>query len=100
MNRACVIYLIHDNPGTHGVHVAATSSELMRYAVRTSAGRAEYYQAGAIGLQPECIFHLALVEEYDGEKRLKYDNRLYDIIRTYETEDGGIELTAQRSESR
>lgn len=40
-----------------------------------------------------------MMEEYDEEKLLEYNGRMYDIVRTYETKTGGIELTVQRRET-
>lgn len=99
MERACVVWLIRETPGTHGVHDAPEVQEVKRFAVRKSASRSEFYQAGAIGLQPSYVFVLAVAEEYRGEKKLRYDGKLFDIIRAYENQDGGIELTAQRGDS-
>lgn len=99
MDRHCTIRLIRELPGTHGVHDEPEIEERMRYAVRSSASRSEFYQAGTIGLQPSGVFKMAAAEEYEGEMRLIYEGRVYDIIRTYETKDGGIELTVQRRDA-
>lgn len=99
MDRADVIYLIRETPGTHGVHDAPTTQLLQRYCTRKSVTRSEYYAAGAIGLAPSYVFALSVAEEYGGELQIKYNNVLYNVIRAYETADGGIELTVQRSDT-
>lgn len=99
MKRECVIELLHEVPGTHGVHDKPTIERRKRYAVRTSASRSEFYLAGTIGLAPSCVFALAVAEEYDGEQQLVYHGETYRVIRAYENKAGGVELTVQRSDA-
>ncbi|WP_169908364.1 phage head closure protein [Metabacillus halosaccharovorans] len=51
----------------------------------------EYYQAGALGLKPEKKFEVYNFE-YNGETKFKYNNDIYDIIRT-QTKGEKIRLT-------
>lgn len=44
------------------------------------------------------MFVLSVAEEYHGEHELRYKDEDYRIIRTYENNEGGIELTCQRSD--
>lgn len=49
----------------------------------------EFYQAAATGLKPEIMFEVRTVE-YQDEQKLSYNDKKYNIIRTY---DKGGELT-------
>ena len=54
-----------------------------------SIGQKEFYQAHAVGLQPELKFILSDYLDYNGEKMVEYDGQRYRVLRTYRT---GIEL--------
>ena len=96
MNSNTVIYLLHDVPGVHGVHDKPEPERRKRFAERRSATRSEFYQAGTMGLMPSCVFVLSMAESYDDELRVEWHGKVYNVIRTYENENGGIELTVQR----
>ncbi len=98
MIRADVIYLITETAKTHGVHDTVTDTERMVYCTVSSVSRAEYYDALNVGMQPSYVFILSLADEYQGERLAKYKGQKYRITRVYETDDGGIELTAERSD--
>lgn len=98
MDRACVIYLRREPRGAHGVLDHPEAQEVKRYATRKSAGRSEWYQAGAMGLQASCIFALTVAEEYACEQTLRCGDELFRVIRVYETPDGGVELTCERGD--
>ena len=54
-----------------------------------SIGQKEFYQAHAVGLQPELKFVLSDYLDYNGEALVEYDGQKYRILRTYRT---GTEL--------
>lgn len=56
---------------------------------QNSIGQKEFYQAHAVGLQPEIKLVLADYLDYNGERMVEYDGQLYSILRTYRT---GLEL--------
>lgn len=68
--------------------------------------RSEFYQAAAVGLQPELTVRLSDYKDYEGEKTARYSGDLYSIIRTYRDSGslrgggglnlGGIELILER----
>lgn len=58
----------------------------------SSIKQSEFYQAQANGLKPEFTFIIRAFE-YKGEKSVKYSNKIYRILRTYDRLDGNIELT-------
>jgi SPP1 family predicted phage head-tail adaptor len=54
-----------------------------------SIGQKEFYQAHAVGLQPEIKFVLADYLDYSGEALVEHDGQRYRVLRTYRS---GIEL--------
>ena len=50
-----------------------------------SIGQKEFYQAHAVGLQPEMKFVLADYLDYNGEQLAQYDGQIYRVLRTYRT---------------
>ena len=54
-----------------------------------SIGQKEFYQAHAVGLQPELKFVLSDYLDYNGAALVEYDGQKYRILRTYRT---GTEL--------
>lgn len=50
-----------------------------------SIGQKEFYQAQAVGLQPEIKFLLADYLDYEGEQQVQYDGQCYRVLRTYRT---------------
>lgn len=55
----------------------------------------EFYQAQALGMKPEIVLEI-LVEEYNKEKYVKYEDEEYKVLRTYKTSSEKIELTLTR----
>ncbi len=53
------------------------------FAKLKSITQTEFYQAQAIGLQPEIKFELADYYDYNNEKILIYNGDEYSVIRTY-----------------
>lgn len=100
MTRPDVIWLITETAGTRGVHDSVTETARMVYCTVRSVSRSEYYNALNAGIQPEVVFVLALSDEYQGERALRYHDQRYEVIRSYVTESDGIEITARRSDVR
>ena len=98
MMRADVITLIKENRSGHGVHEAVTDTERTVYCTVESVRRSEYYTALNAGIRPEYVFRLALAEDYENERLLKYNGQKFLVIRTYRTADDGIEITVERSD--
>lgn len=67
--------------------VTETSREV--FARMGSIGQKEFYQAHAIGLQPELKFILADYLDYEGETLVEYNGQRYRVLRTYRA---GLEL--------
>lgn len=63
-------------------------------AKKKSIRQSEFYQAQAVGLRPEITF-IMWEHEYDSEDALEYNERTYNILRTYKTDEKKIELVCQ-----
>lgn len=61
------------------------------FANKKSVRASEFYQAMAIGLRPEIMFEIR-ASEYLDERSLIWENRKYDIIRTYSKNGEMLEL--------
>ena len=68
------------------------------YCTVRSVTRSEFYTALNDGIRPEYVFHLALAEDYQGERVVRYKDQRFRVIRTYMTADDGIEITVERSD--
>ena len=98
MVRADVISLVTETNSAHGVHETITENEREVMAEIRSVTRSEYYNALNAGVQPEIVFKLALDADYQDEHFLRFRGKKYRVVRTYLTNDGGIEITAERSD--
>ena len=98
MVRADVIGLVTETRSAHGVHETINESVREVLAEIRSVTRSEYYDALNAGVHPEMVFKLTLDADYQDEHFLRYGGKRYRIVRTYLTGDGGIEITAERSD--
>lgn len=65
------------------------------FAAQRSIGQKEFYQAQAVGLQPELKFVLADYLEYENEQLVEHNGQRYRVLRTYRTGQE-LELTVYR----
>ena len=98
MVRADVIGLVTETRSAHGVHEAITETVREVLAEIRSVTRSEYYNALNAGVQPELVFKLTLDADYQDEHFLRFRGKKWRVVRTYLTDDGGIEITAERSD--
>lgn len=73
--------------------VTETSTEV--FCRVASIGQKEFYQAHAVGLQPEVKFVIADYLDYNGEQMVEYEGQRYRVLRTYRA-DMEIELVCYR----
>ena len=96
MIRDDVAYLIDEEPKKRGAFEKADRAERMVYCQIKSVSRSDFWQAKAIGLEPEIVLVLADAIDYNGERLVRYDNKEYEVLRTYDT-GNGLEITLQRA---
>lgn len=65
------------------------------FAQVNSVTRAEFFEAGRNGLNPEYMFTV-FFGDYNGERTVKYNGNTYGIYRTYQGRDDTVELYAER----
>ena len=99
MSKAASIYLITETAKAHGVHESVTPKKRLVLCTEKSVRQTEYYTARNTGYTPEIMFTLTVAEDYHGESILEYKGKPYDIVRTYETDEGGLEIIAQRGDA-
>jgi SPP1 family predicted phage head-tail adaptor len=61
------------------------------FCTKTSISRAEFVGAGQLGYKPK-IQILINSDEYDEETKLKYEDKLYSVYKTFMRDDGYTEL--------
>jgi SPP1 family predicted phage head-tail adaptor len=90
-----IVYLMTEK--TTGNAMGDTITEKVcrkTFAAKKSIRQSEYYQAAATGLRPEVTF-IIWTREYKGEQFLKFGDKEYSIIRTFEPNSEEIELKCQ-----
>ena len=73
--------------------ITETSREV--FCEQMSIGQKEFYQAHAVGLQPEIKFRLADYLDYGDETLVEHMGQRYRVLRTYRTGQE-IEITCYR----
>lgn len=96
MDRSDTIKLVKTTTAqdAYGVWRETTTSREVFCQV-DSVTRAEFYEAGRNGLNPELVFRVFFAD-YDGEDTLIYNGRGYGIYRTYLGRNDIMELYAER----
>ena len=61
---------------------------------RASIGQQEFYSSAVVSLKPEFKLILADYYDYDNQKIVRYNGKLYDVIRTFIAKNT-IELTVK-----
>ncbi len=91
-----VLTLIQQTQGVdeYGDSVTTETSREV-FAKLGSIGQKEFYQAHAVGLQPELKFVLADYLDYNNEPVAEYEGQRYRILRTYR-KGQQLELTVYR----
>ena len=96
MDRSCVIQLVKETrtKDAYGVdRTERTAREI--YAQVDSVTRAEFFEGGRNGLNPELVFRV-FFGDYEDERELTYDGKNYGIYRVYQSRNDTVELYAER----
>lgn len=96
MDRSTVIKLIAETKtkNEYGVFETKTTSREV-YAQVQSITRAEFFDAGRNGLNPEFEFTM-FFGDYEGEKLVEYNGNTYAVYRVYQGRNDTIELYVER----
>lgn len=96
MDRSKVIYLISETFAPDGMNIyEPTQTSRKVFAQVDSVTGREWFEGGRNGLNPELRIRM-FRPDYNGEQILEYNSVRYEIYRTYETRDDGIDLYVQR----
>ena len=96
MDRSTVITLLAETTTKNDYGVRETTyTERDVYAQLNSITRAEFYEAGRNGLNPEFMFSM-FAGDYQGERVVKYNGETYSVYRTYFARTDTVELYVQR----
>lgn len=98
MDRSTPIRLISVTcaPDEYGVKQPTETLKKV-YANVKSVTRAEFFDGGRNGLNPELVFSV-FFGDYSGEKILEYNGTRYTVYRTYQLRNDALELYAERRE--
>lgn len=97
MIRAEVIELLTETP--HGVFEENTTQGRTVFAEVRSVRMSEFYKALNEGIEPQYVFVLTDYIDYKGEKLVRYNENLYDVVRVYTPVNGQtIEITVKKRE--
>ncbi len=64
------------------------------YAEQGGVGRSEFYKAAAAGMTPAVTFTVSEAD-YNNERLINFDNKVYKVLRTYPLPNRKIELVCQ-----
>lgn len=96
MDRSCVIQLVRERrtKDEYGVdHTERTARNV--FAQVDSVTRAEFFEGGRNGLNPEMVFRV-FFGDYNDERELVYEGMNYGIYRVYKSRNDTVELYAER----
>lgn len=95
MSKDDILYLVSEivTENDMGDFIKETT-ESMIFAKKKSVRQSEFYQAAANGLKPELVFEIHAFE-YNEEKKVKYNDKYYTVIRTYQINDDDLELVCE-----
>ena len=96
MNKAKKIKLIANAYTSDSIgQLIPTESEKSVFAIIRSASQSEFFNAGEAGFKPDKVFDV-LLTEYDGQSGVEFGSDVYTIYRTYDRDDGRVELYAEK----
>ncbi len=94
MNEILTLITVTQTADEYGDQVTTETTREV-FAKLGSIGMKEFYQAQAVGLQPELKFVLADYLDYEGETLVEHNGHRYRVLRTYR-DDQELELTVYR----
>lgn len=96
MNRAKKINLLTSSYTSDDIgNITPIESKKAVFAYVRSASQSEFFNAGEAGFKPDKVFDV-LLTEYDGQSGVEFGSDVYTIYRTYDRDDGRVELYAEK----
>ena len=94
MNDVLKLFTTTYTKDKYGVDIP-TNTEREIFCNVQSVTRAEFFEAGRNGLNPDYVFTV-FKGDYQNERTLEYNGLTYGVYRTYMTDDDYIELYVER----
>ena len=96
LNRRCVICLLNKTVSKSKTGFQQRSMDAGRDIVAQQGGvkRNEFYKATAVGMTPSAVF-IVSEADYQEERLIRFDGKLYRVIRSYPLPNRKIELVCQ-----
>ena len=90
-----VIELVKEVPGENDMGDSIVIREYKEvFANEKGIRQSEFYQAMANGLKPSLMYEISKFD-YEGEKQIRVNNKLYNIIRTYPVKNEKLEIVCE-----
>lgn len=94
MNDVLTLFTTTYEKNEYGIDIPTNTAKEV-FCDCKSVSRAEYFDAGRNGLNPQFVFTM-FADDYEGEITCEYRGQAYGIYRTYRTDDDYIELYVER----
>lgn len=96
LNRRCVICLLNKTVSKSKTGFQQRNTDEGREVIAQQGGvsRNEFYKAAAVGMTPSVVFVVSEAD-YQGERLIRFDGKLYRVIRSYPLPNRKIELVCQ-----
>ena len=96
LNRRCVICLLNKTVSKSKTGFQRRNTDSGREVIAQQGGvnRNEFYKAAAVGMTPSVVF-IVSESDYQEERLIRFDGKLYRVIRSYPLPNRKIELVCQ-----
>ena len=96
LNRRCVICLLNKTVSKSKTGFQRRNTDRGREVIAQQGGvnRNEFYKAAAVGMTPSVVF-IVSEADYQEERLIRFDGKLYRVIRSYPLPNRKIELVCQ-----
>lgn len=96
LNRRCTIYLMNKTVSKSKTGFQRRNTDAGREVIAQQGGvsRNEFYKAAAVGMTPSVVFVVSEAD-YQEERLIRFDDKLYRVIRSYPLPNRKIELVCQ-----
>ena len=96
MNRRVVVKLFDKtiSKSKTGFEIRNATTGRDVYAEQGGVGRSEFYKAAAAGMTPAVVFTVSEAD-YQNERQIQFNQRIYKVIRSYPVPGRKIELVCE-----
>ncbi|MFD1953734.1 phage head closure protein [Paenibacillus thailandensis] len=80
---------------SYGETIETYPNQKQVFANKKSVRQSEFYQAAAVGLRPEMVFEIQVIE-YEEQPKVRYGDTVYHVVRTFSKNGEVLELVCSR----